>query len=442
MRTGTTTTAIRGPCFEGMVQEPAERGDGNQNAAGGGDRQGGDRGMTMISRFQMAVAAGVAGAIGMIGGGPAAAGIIPGGTGKSDCYAAIDVAGVEDGTSAVVNSKKITCTDGEACDSGTCGDGICNIGVAACINQPGLAGCTPPRGLQKLQVKGKVNIRIPQVLEGPACGEFLDVPIQTKKGGKKPGKAKFVVVAKAPKGTKPAKDRDSFELTCVPRTAACPPPTTTTTSSTTSTITVTPTTTSSTTTTTLPTKCSNGAPNGVVDPGEECDDANQNDGDGCTNACTVCGNSEITEPETCDDENLADEDFCPKNCRVDFCEPTATEIVATIKLNSPDVAALTVFVDYPEGRLTLQGIGGDIPPGILAGPGTATTQGFDFDHALRVVAFDLFNFGTTTLATIRFNGCQGVAPPQAQDFTCRLEGNATDESFAVVPGVTCSVGVQ
>ena len=182
--------------------------------------------------------------------------------------------------------------------------------------------------------------------------------------------------------------------------------------------------------------------NGDVEDGEECDDGNQDDTDGCTTACTTCGNRQITSPETCDDGNLVDEDFCPSDCKVDFCQPSASEITALVTLSTPDVAALTVFVDYPEGQVTLQGVGGDIPPGILIGPGSATTQGFDFDHALRVVAFDLFNFGATTMATVKFNGCQGSPAPQAQDFTCRLEGNATDENFAVVPGVTCSVTLQ
>jgi len=158
-----------------------------------------------------------------------------------------------------------------------------------------------------------------------------------------------------------------------------------------------------------------------------------------TTAAGGCGNREITSPETCDDGNVVDEDFCPSDCKVDFCQPTANEITALVTLSTPDVAALTVFIDYPEGQVNLQGVGGDIPPGVLVGPGTATTQGFDFDHALRIVAFDVFNFGTTTMATVKFNGCQGSPAPQAQDFTCRLEGNATDESFAVVPGVTCSV---
>jgi len=192
--------------------------------------------MTTTRGFQMAVAAALAGVIGMFAAVPATAGIIPGGTGKSDCYAAIDVSGIDNGTPRVENNKKVLCTDGEACDSGVCGDGICNMQVAACINQPGLAGCTPPSGLEKLQVKGKLNIEVPQVLQGSACGAFLDVTVATKKGGKKPGKAKFTVLAKAPKGTKPRKDKDTYQLLCVPRTVECPPPTTTTTSTTTTTL--------------------------------------------------------------------------------------------------------------------------------------------------------------------------------------------------------------
>jgi cysteine-rich repeat protein len=184
---------------------------------------------------------------------------------------------------------------------------------------------------------------------------------------------------------------------------------------------------------------------------EECDDSNTVANDGCTATCTVCGDRQVTDPDgaagplpgdTCDDGNLLDEDFCPADCRVDECTPTTTETVVTLDLNTPDVAALTVFLDYPEGRVNLRGVGGDIPSGTITGPGTATTQGNDFEHALRLVAFDVFNFGTTRLATIRFQGCAGIAPPGPEDFTCRFEGNATDESFNPVPGVTCSVNVQ
>src|SRR5262249_51290885 len=70
--------------------------------------------------------------------------------------------------------------------------------------------------------------------------------------------------------------------------------------------------TSSTTTTTLPFICGNG----IIDPGEQCDDGNTVSGDGCSNVCTieagwmsmcvvvpVCGDGLLRGGETCDDGN-------------------------------------------------------------------------------------------------------------------------------------------
>ena len=187
--------------------------------------------------------------------------------------------------------------------------------------------------------------------------------------------------------------------------------------------------------------CGDGAPDRQGPVTEECDDGNGDDSDGCTSACTACGNRTITPPETCDDGNLANDDFCPNDCKVDFCQPGTNLLPVTVRITNPNVAALTMFIDYPEGKVDLQGVGGDIPPGILVGPGTATTQGFDFDHALRVVAFDVFNFGTTEAATVTFNRCVRSPFPTADDFTCRLEGEASDENFEPVPGVECFVEV-
>ena len=47
---------------------------------------------------------------------------------------------------------------------------------------------------------------------------------------------------------------------------------------------------------------------GVVDPGEECDDGNTTDGDGCDSACLiegagVCGDGVVDPGEECDDGN-------------------------------------------------------------------------------------------------------------------------------------------
>lgn len=57
--------------------------------------------------------------------------------------------------------------------------------------------------------------------------------------------------------------------------------------------------------------------NGAVDAGEECDDGNAVEDDGCSSSCIACGNSVITAPETCDDGNLTSGDGCSASCTVE-----------------------------------------------------------------------------------------------------------------------------
>jgi cysteine-rich repeat protein len=59
---------------------------------------------------------------------------------------------------------------------------------------------------------------------------------------------------------------------------------------------------------------------GVYDPGEECDDGNREDGDGCSSLCRLediaaCGNGTVNPGETCDDGNVADGDSCSATCQ-------------------------------------------------------------------------------------------------------------------------------
>ena len=69
-------------------------------------------------------------------------------------------------------------------------------------------------------------------------------------------------------------------------------------------------------TTDVPALCGNG----VVDPGEACDDGNLVDGDGCEASCQlgepVCGNGVVDPGEACDDGNLVDGDGCEASCEV------------------------------------------------------------------------------------------------------------------------------
>ncbi len=71
------------------------------------------------------------------------------------------------------------------------------------------------------------------------------------------------------------------------------------------------------TTTDTPGMCGDG----VVDPGESCDDGNAIDDDGCTNNCVLasCGNGTIDPGEQCDDGNTIDEDTCTNTCLQATC---------------------------------------------------------------------------------------------------------------------------
>ena len=161
--------------------------------------------------------------------------IVPGnGKDDSNCYAELDItdtngAVIEFETKATV----YTCVDGDLCDlDGTC-NGECMFSVGVCINVPDKPGCTAPAELESLKAKGnvtgvkgesgKIVIDVPQLLEGSICGAFVDVivPLKGKEDKPKAGKGKVKIDAKAPKGTKPRKDKDKYDLVCEPNPAGC-----------------------------------------------------------------------------------------------------------------------------------------------------------------------------------------------------------------------------
>lgn len=78
-----------------------------------------------------------------------------------------------------------------------------------------------------------------------------------------------------------------------------------------------------------PTRCVLRAPltapvcgNGVLEPGESCDDANLGLDDGCDASCkrtATCGNGAVEPGEGCDDGNAIDADGCAATCVVEAC---------------------------------------------------------------------------------------------------------------------------
>ncbi|MCY1009148.1 DUF4215 domain-containing protein [Nannocystis pusilla] len=64
--------------------------------------------------------------------------------------------------------------------------------------------------------------------------------------------------------------------------------------------------------------------NGVLEPGEQCDDGNADPGDDCEPDCTLtpgenCGNGVVDDGEECDDGNDDDTDACTNTCKNAVC---------------------------------------------------------------------------------------------------------------------------
>jgi cysteine-rich repeat protein len=60
--------------------------------------------------------------------------------------------------------------------------------------------------------------------------------------------------------------------------------------------------------------------NGVIEAGEQCDDGNTANGDGCSSTCAiepVCGNGIVQAGEECDDGNTTSGDGCSSTCQLE-----------------------------------------------------------------------------------------------------------------------------
>lgn len=64
-----------------------------------------------------------------------------------------------------------------------------------------------------------------------------------------------------------------------------------------------------------------GCQNGTLELGEECDDGNATEDDGCSSKCQVevCGDGRVTPNETCDDNNNVSNDGCSSDCQIESC---------------------------------------------------------------------------------------------------------------------------
>lgn len=159
-----------------------------------------------------------------------------------------------------------------------------------------------------------------------------------------------------------------------------------------------------------------------------------------SNQAGVCGNAAIDAGETCDDGNTRGDngtgasDPCPDDCNIASCTVggSGSATVSFAAPNSENIAAATILVSYDESKIKVQD--GTFA---AAGPFTGETTN-DLDYAFRSVLLDASLLGATSgdALTFDYSDCGGAVA--ASDFDCYVV-DASDDAFAAVDGVTCTV---
>jgi cysteine-rich repeat protein len=158
-----------------------------------------------------------------------------------------------------------------------------------------------------------------------------------------------------------------------------------------------------------------------------------------------CGNNRIEPGETCDDGNTKDGDYCPSNCRIETCKPTSTRFAVSVELVHPvnvAVGGVVVFVDYPEGAVSLPGGGGEssVASRISNVPKDFASSPYDLEYALRETIALPRALPAGEIFRASFDLCEGAQPPLAKDFTCRVEeASAPGGQNLPLAGFACSV---
>lgn len=177
-----------------------------------------------------------------------------------------------------------------------------------------------------------------------------------------------------------------------------------------------------------------------------------------------CGNgyTDFEAGETCDDGNQEDGDSCPSDCRVAECtlDPLGTTTPIQVAFEAPegvDVAALELFVTYPEHAVLVPG-SGDISGAASNTAGGASVTVIDTDAGLSVVALDaaldpipqggLFDLtvqncvsqtaGQAAISAAPWEALAEVKKPKFSNYVCVVL-EAADTNLNPVEGVTCEV---
>jgi cysteine-rich repeat protein len=168
----------------------------------------------------------------------------------------------------------------------------------------------------------------------------------------------------------------------------------------------------------------------------------------------VCGDGVLDPGETCDDGNTIDDDSCPADCAIAPCAgpPQGTLTVEVHFATTPSdlrVGGLTLFLRYPEDRVSIPGANGDAAvQARVTSPAGFSVAADDLNYALRAVLDDpgSTGIGAGTALSVQFDICAGAAVPVFRNFACAVEaasgvdaeGMPTDASGQV----SCSIVVK
>ncbi len=157
----------------------------------------------------------------------------------------------------------------------------------------------------------------------------------------------------------------------------------------------------------------------------------------------ACGNGIIEPGETCDDGNTVNGDSCPSDCVIQSCTPGATTRTFTVSFSgSTNVAGIQVLLDYPEGKVSIPGSGGDsfVTGSISNTPAGALLVSNDLDYALIQSVTTAAALPVGPIFRVTFQDCQGATAPTPADFTCTVTDASDPTGFIDLTGVTtCSV---
>lgn len=163
---------------------------------------------------------------------------------------------------------------------------------------------------------------------------------------------------------------------------------------------------------------------GVLEPGEECDDGNVVNGDGCDLSCTLtrCGNAFVTAGEECDDGNRIPRDGCENDC-------TRTPDVCT-SIRVENARLVVRRLGEPLGDETLVLSGNLIPPdGVTLDPLGAATHGAE----LRIV-------DASGTPLVNFNHWTEISPGPRGSGCGKRDGWRVGDGVAIYNNATTALG--